>query len=200
MWSRIRPVADRAPAGSVFHLHEVRSGAPGGYRAVGSVARPPHRCEVSHWSDNPDQRAARWAPLYLRPLRDALGAMSRAGPSDSSAILQAVQAAARDFDEDPEAEGRLILISDLLQNVGTDFYRGIPSFGRFRESALYREVRTRRLAGVRLTVLRLPPSRDGTVDETALVRFWSDYFADQGMLGVDTAFTPIEGPRAALPR
>ena len=90
-----------------------------------------------------------------------------------------------------------MLVSDLMQNVGADFYRGVPDFARFRESALYRDVRTRRLAGARLTVLRLPPSREGLVDEAALVRFWSDYFTDQGMLGVEGAFTLIEGARAS---
>ena len=195
MWSRIRPVADRAPAGSVFHLFEVRSEAPGGVRELGVVRRPPHPCEVNHWSDNPDQRAAQWAPRYLQPLRDALGTMSRAAPSDSSAILQALSAAARPFGESPAAEGRLILVSDLLHNVGVDFYRGVPDFDRFRESALYREVTTRWLAGVRLTVLQLPPRREGWVDEAALRRFWTAYFTDQGMLDVETAFLPVEGAR-----
>ena len=196
MWSRIRPLAERAPAGSVFHLFEVRSEAPGGVRETAAVRRPPHPCEVNHWSDNPDQRAAQWAPLYLKPLRDALGAMSRAGPSDSSAILQAVQAASRRFPDSLETEGRLILISDLLQNVGVDFYRGVPDFAAFTTTSLYRDVRSRRLAGARLTVLQLPPNREGRVGEDALRDFWTAYFADQGMLDVDAAFWPVEGARA----
>ena len=195
VWSRIRGVAERAPAGSRFHMFEVRSEAPGGVREAAVIARPPHRCEVSHWSDNPDQRAAQWAPLYLRPLRDGLGAMSRAGPSDSSAILQAVQTAARRFADSAEARGHLILISDLMQNVGVDFYRGIPDFEEFRGSSLYREVGSRGLHGAALTVLQLPPSRDGLVDEAALRDFWSSFFAGQGMAGVDAAFLPVEGPR-----
>lgn len=195
IWSRIRGVADRAAAGSRFHMFEVRSEAPGGVREAAQIARPPHPCEVSHWSDNPDQRAAQWAPLYLRPLRDALGSMSRAGPSDSSAILQAVQAAARRFVESGEARRQLILISDLMQNVGVDFYRGIPGFGEFRATSLYREVRSRGLNGAALTVLQLPPSRDGLVDEPALRDFWSAFFTDQGMAGVDAAFLPVEGAR-----
>ncbi len=195
LWTRIRGVAERAPAGSVFHVFEVRSEAPGGVREAAQIGRPPHPCEVSHWSDNPDQRAAQWAPLYLRPLRDALGSASRAGPSDSSAILQAVQAAARRFVDAEEARGHLILISDLMQNVGVDFYRGIPDFDGFRATSLYREVRSRGLAGAALTVLQLPPSRDGLVDELALRDFWSAFFTDQGMVGVDAAFLPVEGAR-----
>ena len=195
LWTRIRGAAERAPAGSVFHVFEVRSEAPGGVREAAQIGRPPHPCEVSHWSDNPDQRAAQWAPLYLRPLRDALGSTSRAGPSDSSAILQAVQAAARRFVDSEEARGRLILISDLMQNVGVDFYRGIPRFEDFRATSLYREVRSRGLTGAALTVLQLPPSRDGLVDEQALRDFWSAFFTDQGMIGVDAAFLPVEGAR-----
>ena len=195
MWSRIRALADEAPAGSVFHLYEVRSDAPGGVREVATVRRPPHPCEVNHWTDNPDQRAAQWAPLYLRPLRDGLGSMSRAGPSDSSAILQAVQSAARRFVDSEAARGHLILISDLMQNVGVDFYRGIPRFEDFRATPLYREVRSRGLQGAALTVLQLPPSRDGLVDELALRDFWSAYFTDQDMLDVETAFLPVEGAR-----
>ena len=194
IWSRVRGVAERAPAGSVFHLFEVRSEAPGGVREAAAIRRPPHPCEVSHWSDNPDQRAAQWAPLYLRPLRDALGSMSRAGPSDSSAILQAVQTAARRF-VDSGAEGHLLLISDLMQNVGADFYRGVPRFDEFRTTPLYREVQSRGLNGAMLTVLRLPPSRDGLVDESALERFWTAFFIDQGVAGADAAFLPVEGAR-----
>ena len=195
IWSRVRGVAEGASAGSVFHLFEVRSEASGGVREVGQIGRPPHPCEVSHWSDNPDQRAAQWAPLYLRPLRDALGSMSRAGPSDASAILQAVQSAARRFADSDDAQGHLVLISDLMQNVGTDFYRGTPEFEEFRATSLYGEIRSRGLQGAQLTVLQLPPSRDGLVDDAALRRFWTAYFTDQGMLGVDTAFLPVEGAR-----
>ena len=202
IWSRVRPLAERAPPGSVLHLFEVRSDTPAGFREAAAIPRPPHRCEVDHWTDNPDQRAAQWAPLYLRPLRDALGTMARADASDGSPILEAVQAAARRFDEDPEADGRLVLVSDLMQHAGTvSFYRRVPAFGAFRQSALYRAVRTRHLEGVELTVLVLPPSRPGRVDGTALHRFWGDYFRDQGMTGVETAFLPVEGPRrtAAAP-
>ena len=198
IWSRIRPAAERAPAGSVVHLFEVRSGAPGGFREVGAIPRPPHRCEVDHWNDNPDQRAAQWAPLYLRPIRDALGRMARAAPGDSSAILETVQAAALRFAEDPETDGRLILVSDLIQNTeAANFYRGVPTFLTFRSGSLYREVATRRLAGVALTVLLLPPNRPGAVDEKALRRFWTDYFTTQGMTAVESAFLPVEGPRPA---
>ena len=195
IWSRVRGVAEAAPAGSVFHLFEVRSEAPGGVREAARIRRPPHPCEVSHWSDNPDQRAAQWAPLYLRPLRDALGSMSRAGPSDSSAILQGVQAAARRFVDSGRGQGHLILISDLMQNVGVDFYRGIPDFEGFRATALYREIQSRGLNGASLAVLQLPPSREGLVDETALRDFWSAFFTDQGAAGVDAAFVPVEGAR-----
>ena len=193
IWSRIRPLADRAPPDSVFHLFEVRSDAPGGFREVATVARPPHPCEVDHWTDNPDQRAAQWVPRYLRPLRDALGVMARATPSESSAILQAIQAAARRFDPETGAVGHLVLVSDLLQNVGVDFYRGVPAFSRFRDSAVYRDVRTRRLEGVELTVLRLPPRRPGGVDEEAVLGFWTAYFTDQGLLGAGDAFVAVEG-------
>ena len=79
--------------------------------------------------------------------------------------------------------------------MGVDFYRGVPDFGRFRDSALYREVRTRWFAGVRPTVLQLPPRREGSVNEEALRRFWAAYFTDQGMLDVETAFLPVEGAR-----
>jgi len=195
MWSRIRPVAEQAPAGSALHLFEVRAEAPGGARGRGEIRRPPHPCEVSHWTDNPDQRAAQWAPRYLRPLRDALGAMSRAAPSDSSAILQAVHAAARRFGDAPESEGHLILVSDLLQNAGVDFYRGVPEFSRFRETALHRDTETRLLEGIRITVLQLPPQREGLVDAAALRMFWESWFRGQGMTGVEEAFVPIEGPR-----
>ncbi len=190
MWSRIRPVAEDAPAGSRFHLFEVGDEA----RLAASIQRPPHACEVSHWNDNPDQRRAQWANSYLRPLRDALGALSRAAPSDSSPIAQAVHAAARRFDDAPEAERRLILVSDLIQNARADFYRGVPDFARFRESALFGDVRTRLLEGATVTVMQLPPQRDGLADEAALRRFWTDYFADQG---AEAEFVRLEGPRAS---
>ena len=195
VWSRIRPLAERAPPGSSLHLFEVRPGADA-FREVAAIPRPPHPCEVDHWSDNPDQRAAQWAPAYLRPLRDALGAAARANPSDSSPILEGIQAAARRFGEEG-ADGHLVLVSDLMQHTGAlSFYRGVPTLADFRASPLYREMRTRRLEGVALTVLQLPPGGAATGREAAVRAFWTAWFQDQGMVGVGEAFLPVEGPRA----
>lgn len=198
MWSYIRPIADDAHAGSIFHLYEVRSTVPGGFREVSTVPRPPHRCEVNSWSDNPAQREAQWEPLYLEPLRDALGEMARAESSESSAVFQAVQAAARRFNDDREtsqqnASHQLILVSDLMQNVGVDFYSDIPDFDDFKESSLYRYVRTRHLEGADVTVLQLalPKRVREFVDETALQDFWRAYFEEQEVAAVK--FNEVQG-------
>ena len=204
LWSRIRPLADRAPAGSALHIHEIRDGAESGFRLVASVRRPPHWCEVGFFGDNPKLRKKQWRSRYLRPLRRALARAARAGPSGSSAILQGVQAAARHFDgggtgsAERDPENHLVLVSDLMQNDGADFYRRVPSFADFSGTRLYRELRTRHLRGARLTVLRLP-TRGRGVDPEALRHFWTEYFESQGMRRVRSGFLDLEGPSAVAP-
>ena len=195
LWSRIRPLADQATPDSVFHIYEITDVSERGFRRVASVERPPHWCEVGFWRDNPRMRKRQWRSRYLQPLRSALARAVHADPSDSSAILQGIQAAARHFANNPDAspaDGHLILVSDLMQNRGVNFYEGIPAFADFAETAFYQGVRTRRLHGVRLTVLRLP-TRTAGADQDALLRFWTDYFESHRMRGVRRAFFGIEG-------
>ena len=202
LWSRIRPLADRAPPDSVFHIYEITDVSKHGFRRVSSVKRPPHWCEVGFWRDNPQMRKKQWSSRYLQPLRKALARAAHAGPSDSSAILQGIQAAARHFADDSDesgSESHLVLVSDLMQNRGISFYDGLPSFADFSETALHRDVRTRHLRDARLTVLRLPGRRP-EVEEGALTSFWVEYFESQGMRRVRSGLFELEGSSVVAPQ
>ena len=178
-------LAANAPPKSVFHIWQVHGQWEDGYRRLASVCRPPRSDEVNNWLDNLNQRRVRWEPRFLRPLEAALARAANAEPSETSAILQAIQAAAADFrgtgGESPD-QGRLVLVSDLMQHQGDSFYEAVPTLSDFRRTPLYRGVKAKALRGAQLTVLRLP-LRDPGVSEAALLRFWTGYFRDQGMRG-----------------
>lgn len=196
LWSRIRPLADRAAPDSEVHIYEITDVAERGFRRVASVRRPPHWCEVGFWRDNPEMRRKQWRSRYLQPLRMALARAAHARPSDSSAILQGVQAAARHFAsgaDDSRHDGHLVLVSDLMQNRdAVNFYRGIPLFSDFARTTPARGLWTRHLRGVQLTVLRLP-TREGELDRNGLKQFWIDYLESHGMRRVRSGFLDLEG-------
>src|SRR5690606_14736364 len=103
--------------------------------------------------------------------------------SASSPIYEAIQAVAvRSFGR-PEYDGvakRLIVVSDLLQNVpGKDsHYREVREFDEFGSSAYFSQVRAD-LDDVRVHLYYMNRS-DQSAQGAEHIRFWDDYFSAQG--------------------
>jgi hypothetical protein len=103
--------------------------------------------------------------------------------TETSPIFEAIQATAvRTFGR-PEYDGlpkRLVIISDLLQNVpgGLSMYDGVPSFRVFRKTDYFSQVRAD-LSGVAVAIYYLARSGVGIQGRRHL-GFWDAYFRFQG--------------------
>ena len=116
--------------------------------------------------------------------------------SETSAIFEAVQATALRTFNRAEYDGvtkRLILVSDLMQNVPGKLsqYQGIVPFDEFRKSPYFGAVRAD-LKGVAVTVLYLV--RPGSPQKwPEHPKFWEQYFSTQG--AVVDRIQPIYGAK-----
>ncbi len=186
LWREVESLAEESRPKSVFHVYQIHAQREAGFGLVPPpVCRPPRGSEVSIIWDNPPLRDAQWEPRFIKPLQQAVFSAASGGESEASPILEAIQAAADHFRgarQGPPDQYRLLLVSDLMQFSGESFYEAVPTIEEFRETLLYRGVRTRRLKDVSITVLRMPVRPHG-VPDAQLVGFWAAYFRDQGMRG-----------------
>lgn len=145
---------------------------------------------------NPELARRRWQQDFAAALSTKLDELLAAPDSAASPIFEAIQAVAvRSFNQ-PENDGvpkRLIVVSDLLQNVpgkgaGASHYRGVPDFDEFKSSAYFSEVRAD-LDAVRVQLYYLNRS-DQQIQGAAHIRFWESYFGNSGatVLAVERIF------------
>jgi hypothetical protein len=145
---------------------------------------------------NPELARKRWEQDFAAVLSSKLDELLAAPDSASSPIFEAIQAVAvRSFNK-PEYDGvpkRLIVVSDLLQNVpakgaGASHYRGVPDFEAFKASPYFSQVRAD-LNAVRVHLYYMNRS-DQTVQGAEHIRFWESYFGTQGatVMTVDRIF------------
>ena len=135
---------------------------------------------------NPELARKRWEQDFAAMLSAKLDELLAAPDSASSPIFEAVQAVAvRSFNK-PEYDDvpkRLIVVSDLLQNVpakgaGASHYRGVPDFDDFKASPYFSQVRAD-LNAVRVHLYYMNRS-DHRIQGVEHIRFWDDYFGAQG--------------------
>jgi hypothetical protein len=135
---------------------------------------------------NPELARQRWEQDFAGVLSAKLEALLAAPDSASSPIYEAIQAVAVRAFGKPSYDGRpkrLIVVSDLLQNVpgkgsGGSHYRGVPAFEEFRSSPYFAAVRAD-LSEVRVHLFYMNRS-DQRTQGSEHIRFWEDYFGAQG--------------------
>jgi hypothetical protein len=145
---------------------------------------------------NPELARQRWEQDFAAVLSAKLDELLAAPDSASSPIFEAIQAVAvRSFNK-PEYDGvpkRLVVVSDLLQNVpakgaGASHYRGVPNFDEFKASPYFSQVRAD-LDSVRVHLYYMNRS-DQPNQGVEHIRFWESYFGTQGatVMTVDRIF------------
>jgi hypothetical protein len=142
--------------------------------------------DLSRIYQNPELARRRWERDFAETLRAKLDELLAAPDSASSPIYEAIQAVAVRLFGKPDYDGvakRLIVVSDLLQNVPSagsqgSHYRGVPAFEDFRSSAYFTRVRAD-LNGVRVHLYYMNRS-DQSAQGAEHIRFWDDYFSAQG--------------------
>ncbi|HEX6996579.1 MAG TPA: hypothetical protein VF322_00440 [Gammaproteobacteria bacterium] len=153
---------------------------------VVGLCNPGKGDDLSRIYQNPDLARRRWERDFAESIGAKLDALLAAPDSASSPIFEAIQAVAVRLFGKPEYDGvpkRLIVVSDLLQNVrgrGShgSHYRGVPAFEEFRSSPYFAQVRAD-LDGVRVHLYYMNRS-DQSVQGARHIRFWDEYFSAQG--------------------
>jgi hypothetical protein len=132
---------------------------------------------------NPGLARKRWEQDFADVLATKLDALLESPDSASSPIFEAIQAVSVRAFGKPTYDGvakRLIVVSDLLQNVPgkSSHYRDVPDFDQFRSSPYFAQVRAD-LQGVRVHLYYMNRS-DQRAQGSEHIRFWEDYFGAQG--------------------
>jgi len=162
--------------------------------AVRGGRRDFERCNPGDGSDldnltgNPELAKKRWRETFRQPLDEAIDAGIRPISTQTSPILETLQAIALDrFTGQSVANlpKTLIVVSDLIEH-GPDYsqYRGDLSYDKFRASLAYRKVRTDlHGASVRLFYVQRLIARP--LNSGAHIQFWIDWIQDNNGRFVD---------------
>jgi hypothetical protein len=147
------------------------------------LCNPGRGDDLNRIYQNPELARKRWEQDFAGVLSAKLDALLAAPDSASSPIYEAIQAVAVRAFNKPSYDGvakRLIVVSDLLQNVPgkASHYRAVPDFNELRASPYFSEVRAD-LRGVRVHLYYMNRS-DQRAQGSEHIRFWEDYFAAQG--------------------
>ena len=129
--------------------------------------------------ENPRQMQRRFEREFQAPIEAAVRRLSQLPSSSTSPLLEMIQAVAGDRNFDSTASRRLIIVSDMLQNVPAySHYRDGADFATWRNTNYAREFLQLSLLGVEVDILYLKRIADGTREKQTRghVAFWEDYF------------------------
>lgn len=160
-----------------------------------SMCRPVSASETSSLTGNKRVAQARFDATFKPKLEASLVKLLDRQPSDSSPIMEAIQAAVVASFQAPDvpeaAPKRLIVVSDMLQHsASVSQYGAVPDFFEFRETPAF-ELMSTDLDGANVTVLYLKRPSAAQVQGRRHADFWMEWFES---LGADDANSiPIEG-------
>ena len=127
--------------------------------------------------ENPRQIRRRYEREFQAPIEAALERLASLPAERTSPILEMIRAVALDRNFDSTKGRRLIVVSDLLQNVPDySHYRTNPDFGKWRDTAYGREFLQLSLLDVNVDILYLKRADARSLQTRGHVAFWEDYF------------------------
>jgi hypothetical protein len=180
--NEIERLRDSLPRWGRIETYVVARGGERLATPVIQLCNPGTGADMNAIYQNPELAQKRWE-AFAQGLRDRVTSLMKLPDTGTSPIFESIQAVAlRTFDR-PDMDGvpkRLVVVSDLMQNVpgSMSHYQGIPDFKAFAASPYFSRVRAD-LDGVDVTLLYLDRS-ELPVQGTAHISFWVQYFAAQG--------------------
>lgn len=179
-----RLLQNELPRFAFVEVYTVQDQASAVAEPVIGLCNPGKGSDLNRVYQNPELARKRWEQDFAAVLAAKLDELMAAPESARSPIYEAVQAVAVRAFGKPQFDGvpkRLVVVSDLLQNVpekGGSHYRGVPDFGEFRASAYFSQVRAD-LRDVHVYLYYMNRS-DHRIQGAEHIRFWEDYFGAQG--------------------
>ncbi|ACK50492.1 conserved hypothetical protein [Methylocella silvestris BL2] len=174
---------DEAEALAPYGLLDIRLLDPATARSHSIFARcnPGDGAGLSEWTANPALARKRWTTSFQQPVSEAIERSLGAAPSLLSPIMAAIQDIAIERFTGRAAETstrRLIVISDMIEN-DPDYsqYNVDLSYARYKKSTAYQKFSTD-LHAADVSIYYVQRLMKHPIDATALVRFWSDWIAD----------------------
>jgi hypothetical protein len=149
---------------------------------VSHLCNPGTGADLSRIYQNPELARRKWQAFAAKLAGDVDRQISKPAVR-TSPIFEAIQATALRTFGKPEYDGlpkRLIIVSDLLQNVpgGLSMYDGVPAFGSFQRTPYFSRVQAD-LEGVSVQLLYLVRSRQPQQGSSHLA-FWQEYLQALG--------------------
>jgi hypothetical protein len=177
-------VRDALPRFGRVEVFAVDDRAPRVLEPVLALCNPGRGDDLNAIYQNPQLARERWDRDFARTLDGAIEELLAAPEAATSPIFEAIQAVSlRTFDA-PELDGvagrRLVLVSDLMQNVPGQLrmYDAIPRFDEFARTPYWLDVKAE-LDGVEATILYLQRPSSQRLWQPQ-IEFWSRYFEAQG--------------------
>jgi hypothetical protein len=172
-------LAESIPEYGRLELRVLSPSAQGG-EIVFDKCNPGDGSNLNELVANPPLARRRWAEGFKEPLDAALTAGLSPSPSDSSPIMETIQAIAVDRFSSRKAEDipkKLVIISDMIQNA-KDYsqYKGDLSFERYKESRAYKRLHTD-LHGAEVAIWYVQRS-SGQIDSGRHITFWKSWVED----------------------
>ena len=159
-----------------------------------AVCNPGRGTDTSELYGNPRLMEKRWQTAFAAKTDEVLKRLLTSRTVDTSPILESIQQVAVQTFVGQRAGAvpkQLIIVSDMLQNTAAlSQYRGIESFGEFRQAPYYMKLRPN-LSGVDVTVFYLRRLNAAHLQGRRHIEFWQEYFQDAGATLVDVK--SIEG-------
>jgi hypothetical protein len=177
-------IRDAVPRFGRIEIFAVDDRAPRLLEPLLVLCNPGRGEDMSEIYQNPQLARQRWERDFASTIDAAIERALGAPEAETSPIFEAIQAVAlRTFDDpqlDDVSSRRLVLVSDLMQNVPGKLrmYDGIPKFDDVARTPYWLDVKTQ-LDEVDVTVLYLQRPSSQRLWQ-AQIEFWSRYFESQG--------------------
>ncbi len=142
---------------------------------------PGSPAEANVWFENPEQIRERFEADFAQPFNRALEESMAEATAEISPIMETLQSVMSNHSLDERiTRQRIVLISDMLQNV--------PAYSHYRDDFDYRDFegtayseRTKgMLVGVGVTLVYLWRPNLSAVEVDRHIAFWERYFRDSG--------------------
>ena len=148
-----------------------------------ALCNPGSRETANALYENPEQMERDFQRKFLHRVEDEIRRLASAPPQDTSPIFEMIHAVARDGNFDSTKKRRLIIVSDMLQNMPEfSHYRDGADFEQWRGTDYARNFRQMSLldADVEILYLIRVGGKSEDLQTRGHVEFWEDYFRDIG--------------------